>query len=100
MTTPLRPGTTAGAATLAYPRPTRREIESLLRWAFPGLSSSAANRSARRSLSAGDPYSAAIADIRGRISAGEFYDSLGYADPTGNKAVALVLREHGRGRLS
>lgn len=98
MTAALRPGTTAGAGTggKVRPRPTRREVESLLLKCFPGLSKSAANRSARCSTSATDPYAAAVANVRRRMTAGEFYNALGYGDPTGNTAASHVDAERRR----
>lgn len=94
MTAAVRPGTPAGASTNGElrPLPTRREVAALLLEAFPHLTTSAANRSARRATGSADPYQVAMDDVRRRIAAGELYSALGYADPTGNRAVSNVMR--------
>lgn len=86
-----RPGTPVGASTRGEvcPRPTRREVEEMLLKAFPGLSRSASNRAAKRSMAAANPYAAAVAEIRQRLLKGEIDETTLtlYADPTGNRAA-------------
>ena len=75
---------------------TRREVEAHLLNRFPGLSSSAANRSARAALDAHrvhpevDPLEWAIADVRRRAQLVGMPPLRGF-DPTGNTAVRNVL---------
>ena len=74
----------------------RREVEAHLRNLFPGLSSSAANRSAREGLEAHrlrpevDPLAGAIADVRRRSRLIGLRRLRG-PDPTGDTAVRNVL---------